>query len=115
MSVIKVTTESGFNQELVSGIFAGRHVLVDFWATWCAPCAVLAPHVEYAAREHVEKVKFLSVDVDQIPNLARKYTVMSVPTLVLFGLEDGQTEILAHRSNIRTRSDIDRMLRPFLV
>lgn len=114
MSAIKVATEADFNQELVSGVFAGRHVLVDFWTTWCAPCAVLAPHVEYAAREHAEKVKFLSVDVDQIPQLAQKYTVMSVPTLILFGLEGGQTEILAHRSNIRTRSDIDKMLRPFV-
>ena len=63
-------------------------VLVDFYATWCGPCQMLAPVIEEIARESDGTYKVCKVDVDQEGDLAAKYGVMSIPTLVFF--KDGQ-------------------------
>ena len=59
-------------------------VLLDFWASWCGPCRMLAPVVEELAGEFEEKVKFGKVNVDEQPELAMRYGVQSIPTLILF-------------------------------
>lgn len=58
-------------------------VLVDFWATWCGPCKMIAPVLEEVSRE-VSNAKIVKVDVDQNPQLASKYGVQSIPTLMVF-------------------------------
>ena len=58
-------------------------VLVDFWAKWCGPCKMIAPVVEEISNE-VTDAKFIKVDVDENENLANKYDIMSIPTLVVF-------------------------------
>lgn len=62
-------------------------VLVDFWAAWCGPCAMLSPVVEELAQEHPE-IAFGKVNVDEAPELAQKFQVSAIPTLVLF--KDGK-------------------------
>lgn len=62
--------------------------VVDFYATWCPPCKMLAPVLEKVSAEYEGKVNFLKVNVDENPNIAREYSVMSVPTLIVF--EDGE-------------------------
>jgi thioredoxin 1 len=59
-------------------------VLVDFWAEWCGPCKMIAPVLEQVAGENVGKIAIRKLDVDDNPNTARRYGVMSIPTMILF-------------------------------
>lgn len=63
-------------------------VLIDFWATWCGPCKMLAPVIEELANEYEGKVKVCKVNVDDEPELASEYKIMSIPTVVL--VKDGK-------------------------
>ncbi len=59
-------------------------VLVDFWASWCGPCMMIAPIIDQLAREYAGKVVFAKVDVDRNRRLAAKFGIMSIPTLMIF-------------------------------
>lgn len=61
-----------------------KTVLVDFWASWCGPCRMLSPVVDEVSREHEDTLSVGKVNVDDCPDLARKFGVMSIPTLLLF-------------------------------
>ncbi|MFZ6031645.1 MAG: thioredoxin [Chloroflexota bacterium] len=81
MANLPSVNESDFQAEV---LHADRPVLIDFTATWCGPCKMLAPIVEQLAHEWDGKVKVLKMDVDENPDLAGQYQVMGVPTLMLF-------------------------------
>ncbi|MFC4005265.1 thioredoxin [Prauserella oleivorans] len=81
---VKVTDSSFADDVLASD----KPVLVDFWATWCGPCKMVAPVLEEIATEHKDKIKIAKLDIDENPNTARDYQVMSIPTLILF--QDGK-------------------------
>lgn len=80
MSVVTVTKEN-FETEVLS---ANIPVLVDFWASWCAPCRMLSPVVDEIAEENADTLKVCKINVDEQPELAMKYGVVSIPMLVLF-------------------------------
>jgi thioredoxin 1 len=65
-------------------------VIVDFWAEWCGPCKMISPILEEIASEHKDKVKVVKLNVDDNPDVTRRYDVMSIPTLIVF--KDGQAK-----------------------
>lgn len=79
MSVIAVTNDS-FDKEVLQ---SEKTVLVDFWAPWCAPCRMLSPVVDEIAQENGD-IKVCKVNVDEEQELAERFTVRSIPTLLVF-------------------------------
>ena len=77
---IKITKDN-FEAEVVK---ADRPVLVDFWATWCGPCMMLGPVVAEIAEERKDVIKVVKVNVDEEPELAAKFGIMSIPAVLLF-------------------------------
>ena len=59
-------------------------VVVDFWATWCGPCRIFSPIIEEVSKEYEGKIKFAKLDVDSAQEIAAKYNIMSIPTVLLF-------------------------------
>jgi len=79
MSVLKIT-KNNYAQEVAN---SDKPVLLDFWASWCGPCRMLSPIVEEVAQETMNKAKVGKINVDEEPELAQAFRVMSIPTLVL--------------------------------
>lgn len=78
---VKTATDQNFSQEVLKNI---QPVLIDFWATWCAPCRALAPTIDQLADQYVGKVAVYKMDVDQNPETPGQYGVRGIPTLILF-------------------------------
>lgn len=83
MGVLKITSEN-FKSEVLEN---SQKVLIDFYADWCGPCKMMGPVVEEIAEEHSD-VKVVKIDVDNAEDIAIKYQIMSIPTLVV--VKDGQ-------------------------
>lgn len=76
------------NQNFEETLKSGKYVLVDFWATWCGPCKMVAPVLEEAEAEYQGKVSFAKIDIDKNQETALKYGVFSIPNICLF--KDGE-------------------------
>lgn len=74
-------TDKNFQEEVLN---SDKPVLVDFWAAWCSPCQMMGPIVEDAAKEIGDAAKVGKLNVDESPQTAQKYSVMSIPTLMFF-------------------------------
>jgi thioredoxin 1 len=80
MDIKSVTTDTFETDVLTSG----KPVLVDFWAPWCGPCKALAPMLAEIAAEHADQLTVVKVDIDDNPQIAGDYRIMSIPTMTLF-------------------------------
>jgi thioredoxin len=76
-----VLNDQNWNQEVLE---SKDPVLVDFWAEWCAPCRMIAPLVEAIAQEYAGRIKVGKLDVDSSPEVAGRYDIRSIPTLLVF-------------------------------
>lgn len=103
MAEIKLT-KANFEQEVVNSDIP---VLVDFWATWCGPCKMIAPFVTEIANENEGRIKIGKINVDEEPELAVRFKISSIPTLMLF--ENGQVKDML--VGYRPKADIESMLK----
>lgn len=99
-----ILTEQNFDAEVLQ---AELPVLIDFWAPWCGPCRMLAPAVAQIAEEYAGKAKVCKVNVDEAPELARRFGIMSIPTVLVF--KDGQlTEKLV---GLRPKAELEALIK----
>ncbi len=80
-------SDATFDEEIGS---SSEPVIVDFWAEWCGPCKMIAPVLDEIATEQAGKVRIAKLNVDDNPDIARRFDVMSIPTLIIF--KDGEPQ-----------------------
>jgi thioredoxin 1 len=100
-------TEQTFETEVLKSPIP---VLVDFWATWCGPCKMIAPIVEDLANEYAGKLKVMKLDVDESGGTAAKYNVMSIPTLGIFSKGELIERIVGYMPKEQLKKRIDAAL-----
>ncbi|HET8660061.1 MAG TPA: thioredoxin [Micromonosporaceae bacterium] len=103
MGATKAVTDATFATDVLQ---ADKPVLVDFWAEWCAPCRKVAPLLEEIADEMAGKVDIVKLNIDENPETARTYRVMSVPTLTVF--KGGQP--VSSVAGARPKGDLVRLI-----
>jgi thioredoxin 1 len=81
----KTVTDATFPSDVLS---SDKPVLVDFWAEWCGPCKMVSPVLEEIAKEHGDKIEIVKLNIDENPETARAYSVLSIPTMSVF--QNGQ-------------------------
>ncbi len=96
-------TEQNFEKEVLN---SKDTVLLDFWASWCGPCRMLSPVIEEISNEYFDKVKVGKVNVDEQSELAQKFGIMSIPTLMVF--KNG--EHIDTKIGVRPKTEIISML-----
>lgn len=98
------------NQQNFDEITSKGVVLVDFWATWCGPCKMMAPNVEEIATEYKGKVTVGKVDVDECQELATRFGIMSIPTLIVFKDGEKKEVLVGYRLKMQIAQVLDKYL-----
>ena len=100
-------TGSNFESEVVK---SDTPVLIDFWAPWCGPCQMIAPAIKELAQEYAGKLKVGKINVDEAPDLATQFSVMSIPAIMLF--KDGQ--VMEKKVGVLQKDELVKFVAPYL-
>ena len=104
---ITALTDQTFDEQIKS---SDRAVLVDFWAEWCGPCKMIAPILQEIAAEHADKLTVAKLNVDDNPQIALRYEVMSIPTMIVFKDGEPVSRLVGARPKGRLLSDLTEVL-----
>ena len=99
-------TDNNFAAEVLE---AGQPVLVDFWAPWCGPCRIIAPHLEELDNER-DDLTVVKLNVDENPQTAAKYGIMSIPTLILFKNGQVAKQVVGALPKTRLQQELEPVL-----
>lgn len=100
--------DSNFDQTVLKST---TPVLVDFWAPWCRPCLMLAPALDELVEYYSGKITFAKLDVDQNPKTASRYSIMSIPTLLLFKNGEPVSHLVGYKPKAELKRELDAVLR----
>jgi thioredoxin 1 len=104
---IVTLSDSSFDEEIKS---SSEPILVDFWAEWCGPCKMIAPTLEEIGKDYEGRLKIAKLNIDDSPDIARRFEVMSIPTLILFKDGEPSLRIIGAKGKGQLVQEID----PFL-
>lgn len=107
MSEVQKVTSGTWEQEVLK---ANGLVMIDFWAPWCGPCKMIAPIVDELAKEYPEKLKVLKLNTDENPDVAGKYQIMGIPSLLFFKGGKVIEKLVGAMSKKQFKETIDRLL-----
>jgi thioredoxin 1 len=107
VSATRAVTDATFDAEVLKN---DKPVLVDYWAEWCGPCKMIAPVLEALAAEHGDKIDVVKLNVDENPEVTRRYGILNIPTLGVF--RNG--EVVKELVGARSKSALERELAEFL-
>jgi thioredoxin 1 len=102
-SAVLELTDATFDEEIIASPVP---VLVEFWAEWCPPCRLLAPILDAIAAEHSDRLRVRKVNSDERPELALRYDVMSVPTILVFSQGELRQRMVGARSQARLLEEL---------
>lgn len=100
-------TDTSWDNEVLK---SDKPVLVDFWAEWCGPCRMVSPIVDEVAGEHRDSLKVVKLNVDDNPDIARRYRVMSIPTLMVFADGDERKRIVGARGKSQLLNEMSEFI-----
>lgn len=104
--IVEVTSQT-WDQEVLK---ADGLVMVDFWAVWCGPCRMIAPTVEELAKEYAGKVKVCKLNTDENPDVASRYKIMGIPTIMFFRNGEKLDQIVGAVPKSQLKAKIDQLL-----
>ena len=103
----KIFTDQNFQDEVIK---SNTPTLVDFWAPWCAPCRIVSPIIEELAKEYEGKLKVGKVNVDENPNSASQFGIMSIPSILIFKNGQPVKTMIGAQSKENVKKGIEEVL-----